>query len=235
MNAIRIRKIQYALNSPFVWLYMLLKGVKSNELSFFNGFPYFELHKNSSIVVAGNCKFCSRTKANPLGNKHRCMVSTLEEGALVQIGESCGFSGTTICCSSQVVLQHHVRCGANSSIIDSDGHNEDFRSSEPKRILIEDHAWLGNDSIILKGVTIGRYAMVGAGSVVRNSIPPYAVVMGNPAKVIGYSKTPEEIIEFEKQEYKKEERLPIEYLEKNYNQYFINKIKEIKSFTHLSF
>lgn len=234
MNAIRIRKIQYALNSPFAWLYMLLRGVKSNGLSYFNGFPYFELHKNSSIVIARNCKFCSRTKANPLGNKHRCMVSTLEKGAVVQIGENCGFSGTTICCSSSVLIQNNVRCGANSIISDSDGHGDDFRSSEPKKITIEEHAWIGNDSMILKGVTIGRYAMVGAGSVVRNSIPPYAVTLGNPAKVVGFSKTPEDIIEYEKSLYPEGKRLPLELLEKNYEKYFLNRIKEIKEYLRLT-
>lgn len=51
-------------------------------------------------------------------------------------------------------------------------------------IVIEDDVWIGFNSIILKGVTIGRGAVVGAGSVVTKDVPPFAVVVGNPARVV---------------------------------------------------
>ena len=47
-----------------------------------------------------------------------------------------------------------------------------------------DDAWIGFNSIILKGVTVGRGAVVGAGSVVTNDVPDHTVVAGNPARVI---------------------------------------------------
>lgn len=47
-------------------------------------------------------------------------------------------------------------------------------------------AWIGAGSTILPGVTVGEYAVVGAGSVVTKDVPPYAVAVGNPAKVIKY-------------------------------------------------
>lgn len=53
-------------------------------------------------------------------------------------------------------------------------------------IIIEDDVWIANKSIILSGVTIGRGAIVGAGSVITKDIPPYAIVAGNPAKIIKY-------------------------------------------------
>jgi acetyltransferase-like isoleucine patch superfamily enzyme len=55
-------------------------------------------------------------------------------------------------------------------------------------IKIEDHAWIGFNCIILKGVTIGKGAVVGAGSVVTKDVPPFAVIGGNPAQVIKYTK-----------------------------------------------
>ena len=51
-------------------------------------------------------------------------------------------------------------------------------------VKICDHAWIGFNSIILKGVTIGNGAVVAAGSVVTKDVAPYTVVGGNPAKVI---------------------------------------------------
>ncbi|MBB3117529.1 acyltransferase [Pseudoduganella violacea] len=52
--------------------------------------------------------------------------------------------------------------------------------------VIEDHASLGAAAVILPGVTIGHHAMVGAGAVVTRSVPPYALVTGNPARVVRY-------------------------------------------------
>ena len=68
------------------------------------------------------------------------------------------------------------------------------------------------------------------GSVCIRNVPPYSVVMGNPAKVISFLMTPDEIVEYELKKYSAEERLPKEELEKTYNKYYINKIKEIKDF-----
>lgn len=81
--------------------------------------------------------------------------------------------------------------------------------------------------------SIGRHARIGAGTYVRSNIPPYAIVIGNPAKIIGFLYTPLEVIEFEKKHYPESERIPLEVLEQNYKKYFLNRIKEIKEFVKL--
>lgn len=60
--------------------------------------------------------------------------------------------------------------------------NWDVVKSKP--IIIEDDAWIGMNCIVLKGVTIGEGAVVGAGSVVTKDVPAWTLVAGNPAKVI---------------------------------------------------
>jgi acetyltransferase-like isoleucine patch superfamily enzyme len=65
------------------------------------------------------------------------------------------------------------------------------------KIIIEDDVWVGFGVIILSGVTIGRGSIIAAGAVVTNSVPPYAVVGGNPAKIITYRFTAQQIIEHE--------------------------------------
>lgn len=60
-------------------------------------------------------------------------------------------------------------------------------------IVIGNDVWIGHDALILSGVTVGDGAVVGAGSVVRSNVPPYAVVLGNPARVAGFRFTPEQI------------------------------------------
>jgi acetyltransferase-like isoleucine patch superfamily enzyme len=51
-------------------------------------------------------------------------------------------------------------------------------------VVIENDAWIGCMSIVLKGITIGEGAIVGAGSVVTKPIPPYSIVAGNPAQIV---------------------------------------------------
>jgi acetyltransferase-like isoleucine patch superfamily enzyme len=69
-----------------------------------------------------------------------------------------------------------------------DGHPE---SKGP--IVIGNDVWLGRNSLVLSGVTIGDGAVVAAGAVVTADIPPYAIAGGVPAKVIRYRFTPEQI------------------------------------------
>jgi acetyltransferase-like isoleucine patch superfamily enzyme len=70
-------------------------------------------------------------------------------------------------------------------------HNYDSNEAIPydkvrimKPIKIGDFVWVGHGALILGGVTIGEGAIVGAGSVVTRDVPPFAIVGGNPARVI---------------------------------------------------
>ena len=74
----------------------------------------------------------------------------------------------------------------NVSILDGDGHTleADNKTNSAEGITIGRNVWVGNNTIILKGVNIGEGCAIGAGSVVTHSIPPYSLAVGNPAKVI---------------------------------------------------
>ncbi len=100
-------------------------------------------------------------------------------------------------------------------------------------VIVEEDVGLYSNVTLLAGVTIGRGALIGSGTVCRKSIPPYAIVIGNPAKIIGFRFSPEETIEHELLLYPEDERLPLELLQKNYYKYFINRHKELKSYLSL--
>jgi acetyltransferase-like isoleucine patch superfamily enzyme len=62
----------------------------------------------------------------------------------------------------------------------------EYEAGSKGNILVGDDVWIGTNAIICSGVTIGQGAIVAAGAVVTKNVPPYAVVGGNPAKVIKY-------------------------------------------------
>lgn len=92
----------------------------------------------------------------------------------------------------EVHIGSYFHCGVNLTIITTN-HNYENASAIPydkvkinKKVVIEDFVWCGNDVTIIPGVTIGEGAIIAAGSVVVKDIPKYAIVGGNPAKIIKY-------------------------------------------------
>jgi acetyltransferase-like isoleucine patch superfamily enzyme len=102
-----------------------------------------------------------------------------------------------------------------------------------KDVIVHEDAWLAANVTLLAGTNVGRGAIVGAGSVCRSNIPPYAIVMGNPAKVVGFRFTPDEIVKHEAMLYPEDERLSLDMLEKNYDKYYNKRLKEIIQFVKL--
>lgn len=68
-----------------------------------------------------------------------------------------------------------------------DGCDEDeFTTINRHQIIIGNDVWIGGDVLLMSGVHIGNGAVIGAGAVIAKDVPPYAVVVGNPARVIKY-------------------------------------------------
>lgn len=128
----------------------------------------------------------------------------------ITIGEHSFIGGSTFISRSSITIGSNVTIAWGCTIYDHDSHslnymerrkdisdelydirngrnfithkNWDVVNSKP--ITICDDAWIGMNCIILKGVTIGEGAIVGAGSVVTKDVPAWTVVAGNPAKVV---------------------------------------------------
>lgn len=81
------------------------------------------------------------------------------------------------------------------------------RPDDDLGIVVEDDVWIGSHALILRGVTIKRGAIVAAGSVVTKDVPSYAVVGGDPAKIIKFRWNIDTILEHEKVLYPPEKRL----------------------------
>lgn len=97
-------------------------------------------------------------------------------------------------------------------------------------IIVNEDVWIGANVTLMDGCHIGRGANIGAGSVVRFKVPPYAVVIGNPAKIVGFSFSPEEVREHELKMYEANDRIDICEYEKVYQKYYINNSKQIHTY-----
>ena len=93
--------------------------------------------------------------------------------------------------SGKVIIGDDVMMGPNVCIFTRNHEFYDCNTpmcmqgfSQQKPVTISDDVWIGANVIILPGVTVGKGAILGAGSVVTKSVPDYAIVGGNPAKVI---------------------------------------------------
>jgi acetyltransferase-like isoleucine patch superfamily enzyme len=115
----------------------------------------------------------------------------IQKGAT--IGKNCKISSHTFICEG-VHIADNVFIGHNVTFINdrfpratnSDGSLQNENDWNCIETYVEEGASIGSGATILCGVTIGKKAVVGAGAVVTKDVPPSAVVVGNPAKVIKY-------------------------------------------------
>jgi acetyltransferase-like isoleucine patch superfamily enzyme len=145
-------------------------------------------HHTSSIRIGDHCRIQSGFAGNPVGASTR-MALWLGRGANLTIGDRVGLSNSTIVCMKSVSIENDVYLGGGSQIYDTDFHSvradERGRPGNPgtrtRPVVVRARAFVGGHSTILKGVTVGEEAVVGAGSVVRSDVPERQIWAGNPA------------------------------------------------------
>lgn len=194
----RWERIKVLLCSGFTRIDAAWWGVGLGAGCRFYGRPMFRRHPGCVIRIGGGCQFRSAFFANPLGINRPCLISAIGKQSRVLIGSGCGFSGTVIAAVDSIQIGNRVLCGANTTITDTDSHtlNPQRRLDEGETapVVIEDNVWLGLNVLVLKGVTIGRDSVIGAGSIVTRSIPPGVVAAGQPARVLRHLSGPRIVV-----------------------------------------
>lgn len=175
-----------------IWNYLVLKRkqVKIGNNLRIQGRLFCHGDKNR-IIVGDNVTINSSSIINPTSGANHSHLRADYPG-MISIGNNVGLSHVNITSFSSVVIEDNVLIGSGVKIWDTDFHplsyekrienNGNTGVSNP--ILIKEGAFIGACSIILKGVTIGKHSIVGAGSVVTKDIPDNQVWAGNPAHFI---------------------------------------------------
>ena len=179
------------LTLPWIRLRFGLAGVRWQPGWRIHGMPILQRHRRSRLEMGPHAELRSFAASNPLSPNHAVVLSTRRAGAVLRIGSGFGMTGGCIVADKEILIGDRVMVGANSMISDTDFHPLDpaLRRSHPTAgasapIHIGDDVFIGARCSVLKGVSIGTGTVVGAGSVVSQSLPAGVVAAGNPAKVL---------------------------------------------------
>jgi acetyltransferase-like isoleucine patch superfamily enzyme len=170
-----------------------LNGVKFKNDFIARGIPVVNVNLKGKFVIGKRFEFKSGRYHNMIGRQQPCFF-IVGEGAELFVGDNVGISATALICYNKIVIGNNVKIGGNVVIYDTDFHALDpfQRNAIPEitgnvktaPVFINDGAFIGAHSTILKGVTIGRNAIIGACSVVVKNVPDGQIWAGNPARLI---------------------------------------------------
>ena len=156
----------------------------------FYGPIHLRIARSATVYIGDNVTFRSLTQYNFVGINRPVSIN-VNEHATLDISHDSGFSGTAIYASTSITIGAYCNNGGNSSIWDTDFHPLDYQlrriqldGAATGPIRIGSDVFVGANALLLKGVTIGSRAIVGAGSVVAKSIPADQIWAGNPAHFI---------------------------------------------------
>lgn len=168
---------------------LLRWGVEGGQRARFFGLVSVLRHPHAELALGPDAVFRSHPSSSRIGLQQPCMLSVFR-GARLEIGSQCGFSGTVISCHRHISLGDRVLCGANVTITDADQHSlqPELRAAgqvgESAPVRIGNDVWLGMNTLVLKGATIGNNVVIAANSVVTGDIPANTIAAGAPARPI---------------------------------------------------
>lgn len=186
-----INELERLLLLPWARLQFAGAGIPWGQGWKLYGLPLLQKHRRSTLIIGARLNLRSTARSNPLGPHRPVILSTRRPEASLTIGDDFGMTGGSIVCEERISIGQRVTVGANCVIIDTDFHPLDpvLRQQQPLAgatapVVIEDDVFIGMQALILKGVTIGKASVIGAGSVVTRDIPPGVIAAGNPARVL---------------------------------------------------
>jgi len=174
------------------------KGLQLGKGVIFIGKPIIDIRNGGKIIIGDQVKINSKNYGYHLNMHTPVKLFADRPNATINIGGKTRIHGSCIHAWSSIDIGKRCLITANCQIVDGNGHDLSFDAvekrintkGESRSIIIEDCVWIGANTIILPGITIGKRSVIGAGSVVTKDILPMVIAAGNPAKVV---KTAEQV------------------------------------------
>lgn len=131
---------------------------------------------NTSFKIAIK-KFSKLILGRNFRSRNNVSFRVYDKGT-VQVGSNCFFNdGCSVNCRKKIVFGDYIVCGQNVQFFD---HDHDYRNNMDafvtSEIEIGNHVWIGANAVILKGVKIGEYAVIAAGTVVTKDVPSHTIL-----------------------------------------------------------
>jgi acetyltransferase-like isoleucine patch superfamily enzyme len=183
-------RLQNSYNSADYIDFDKIKGLNLSESTVILGKPLINIVDGASVRIGNNVTLNSNNFGYHINMHSPLKLMADRKGAVIEIGDDTRIHGTCIHAYSSIIIGKKCLIAANCQIMDGNGHDLSFDNVENrintkgsvKAVKIEDCVWIGSNSIILPGVTIGRGSVIVAGSVVKDNIPPMVLAGGMPAK-----------------------------------------------------
>ncbi len=183
-----ILRISLVLTTMFTWLKYWPHISSARHCYFQHGVifkPYYGANGNLELTLKGR---------NLIGHQ-----TVFQGSASIIFGERSYCAGNCVFAANEGIhIGKDVMIADCVTLRDTDHCFSDLskpmieQGFEARKIIIGDDVWIGHGAILLKGVRIGHGSIIAAGTVVNKDVPAYAIVAGNPVKVIRMRNNPEE-------------------------------------------
>jgi len=176
--------------------FLRLQGCRFGRDFATSGCCSFKARTTGSIHFGDGVRLLADWRSNRVGMTGPVLLQTFGDGQ-IEFGDNSGGSACVLSSRSSITVGRYVNLGGNVRIFDHDFHplEPDLRRLGEKeqaphirtaQVILENDVFVGANSIILKGVSIGARSIVAAGSVVfKGTYPPDSLLTGNPAKIVG--------------------------------------------------
>jgi len=184
-----LRTLKHKIENTVSYILFKLNKVHLGQNVTVNGIA--RIDNRGTFIIGNSVKLNMNYKYNPIGGE-RQMTFIIGGHGILHIKDNAGISNSAIYCKKEITIEEDVLIGGGCIIYDTDFHSIYYND----RILLDDinaksapvhirkGAFIGGHTIILKGVTIGQYSVIGAGSVVTKDVPDNELWAGNPARFI---------------------------------------------------
>jgi acetyltransferase-like isoleucine patch superfamily enzyme len=197
---------------PVLWAFLLVRNAYYFAARVFVCEPFFKaycakygrnLHTDAHLHwIAGKGDIVIGDDVSVVGKIEIGFAARFSDRPTLRIGDRTGIGGgCSFTIGKLIEIGRDCNLSGGIQIMDSNGHDTDpgsrwkHQAPQPedvRPVIIRDNVWIGRHCIIFPGVKIGEGSVISAGSVVRSHVPSYAVVAGNPAKVMFRLKKPDQ-------------------------------------------